>query len=294
MPFVEVEEGVVLHYELSGTQGAPNKILCVMGWATCYKMGNWENQTEYFAQLPEFEVCIFDNRGSGLSSTPPGRYSMEMLAQDALKIVDHLGWDKVHLMGASMGGMVAQRAALLAPEKISSLTLLCTRFDSGWWYSLPTWTALGIIVKQQVEALVFRDHTSHTRHLLSLLFSHKYLEDSHASGNTNRQYLIEKMSSRKQDVPPMNVKGSLSQLAAIQGHQVTREEVEKLMECSFNILIITGDNDLMVPHKHSLNIKSMLQHRAELVVIEGAGHGVLEESKHEINQKVRDFILSSN
>eukprot|EP00026_Physarum_polycephalum_P014992 Phypoly_transcript_15569.p1 GENE.Phypoly_transcript_15569~~Phypoly_transcript_15569.p1 ORF type:complete len:296 (+),score=21.50 Phypoly_transcript_15569:83-889(+) len=264
-----------------------------MGWATCYKMGNWENQIEYFSQFPEFEVCIFDNRGSGLSSSPPGKYSMQMLAQDALKVAYHLGWEKFHLMGASMGGMISQRIAVIAPQRIRSLTLLCTRFDSGWWHSLPSWTALGIIVKQHFEAYVWKDETSHVRNLLNLLFSSKYLADTHPTGTTNRDYLLKKMSERRKIIPPMNVKGSLSQLAAIQSHQITEKDVDIFLESKFTTLVITGDNDLMVPHKHSLHIKSTLRHKAELVVIEGAGHGVLEESKHFINEKVKDFILNS-
>lgn len=53
------------------------------------------------------------------------------------------------------------------------------------------------------------------------------------------------MSQRKKEVPAMNVQGSISQLAAIQGHKITPEEVEVFLNASFNILIITGDNDLV-------------------------------------------------
>jgi len=293
MPLFEVEEGVELYYEVTGNPDAPNKILCVMGWATCYKMGIWENQTHYFAQFPDFEVCIFDNRGSGLSSAPPGSYSMSLLAGDALRLADYLGWETFHVMGASMGGMISQRLSVLAPHRVRSLTLLCTRFDSGWWYSLPTWTALGIIVKQHLEMFVLRDETSHVRNLLDLLFSQKYLSDKHHSGNTNREVLLQRMSERKKIVPPVNVKGSVSQLAAIQGHRITDKDVEVFMDSKFKILVITGDNDLMVPHKHSYHIKSMLKHKAELFVIEGVGHGLLEESKDLVNEKVKEFILGT-
>lgn len=293
MPLFEVEEGVELFYEVKGNPESPHKILCIMGWATCYKMGIWENQIEYFAQYPDFEICIFDNRGSGLSSAPTGRYSMPMLANDALKLADHLGWDKFHVMGASMGGMIAQRLAVTAPYRLCSLTLLCTRFDSGWWHSLPSWKALGIIAKQHVEMFVLRDETSHIRNLLDLLFSPKYLSEDHPTGTSNREFLLQKMTERRKIAPPVNVKGSFSQLAAIQGHRITSKDLDVMLEADFNILIITGDNDLMIPHHHSVNIKSLLQHKAELFMIPGAGHGLLEESKHEVNTKVHDFIVSS-
>jgi len=292
MPLFEVEEGVELYYEVTGNPDAKHKILCVMGWATCYKMGIWENQTQYFSQFPDFEVVIFDNRGSGFSSAPPGRYSMEQLASDALRLTEYLGWDRFHVMGASMGGMISQRLSVLAPKRVRSLTLLCTRFDSGWWYSLPTWTALGIILKQHLELFLLRDETSHVRNLLDLLFSQKYLSESHPTGSTNREVLLQRMSERRKSVPPVNVKGSMSQLAAIQGHRITDKDVAVFQESAFKILVITGDNDLMVPHKHSYQIKAMLKEKAELFVIEGAGHGLLEESKDFVNEKVRDFILA--
>jgi len=292
MPLFEVEEGVNLYYEVQGNPASPHKILCIMGWATCYKMGIWENQIDYFAQFPEFEICIFDNRGSGLSSAPPGNYTMQMLANDALKLADFLGWDKFHVMGASMGGMISQRLAITAPYRVNSLVLLCTRFESGWWYSLPSWKALGIIAKQHLEIMVLRDESAHIRNLLDLLFSSKFLADSHSSGTTNRDHLLEKMSARRKIAPPLNVKGSMSQFAAITGHRITQADIDVLMSADFNILVITGDNDLMIPHHHSHNIKETLQHKAELFVIEGAGHGILEESKHVVNEKVKGFILS--
>jgi len=68
---------------------------------------------------------------------------------------------------------------------------------------------------------VLRDETSHIRNLLDLLFSPKYLSEDHPTGTSNREFLLQKMTERRRIAPPVNVKGSFSQLAAIQG--VTEE-----------------------------------------------------------------------
>jgi pimeloyl-ACP methyl ester carboxylesterase len=83
-------------------------------------------QVEYFSSLPEFTVCIFDNRGSGLSSCPKPPYKTTMLAEDAVALLDHLEWEDVHIVGLSMGGMIAQELAYKLGNRVVSLCLQST------------------------------------------------------------------------------------------------------------------------------------------------------------------------
>ena len=80
-------------------------------------------QVEYFSNIPEFSVCIFDNRGSGFSSVPQQKYTTTMLANDALALITHLGWGNVHVVGLSMGGMIAQELAWILGDRVKSLDL---------------------------------------------------------------------------------------------------------------------------------------------------------------------------
>ena len=75
-----------------------------------------------------FHAVAPDHRGHGESSKPveEAAYSLELFAADALALVDLLGWDRFHLLGHSMGGMVAQHVALAAPERVESLVLMDT------------------------------------------------------------------------------------------------------------------------------------------------------------------------
>ena len=73
-----------------------------------------------------FRVLTFDQRGSGLSEKPDIDYSIAMLADDTAALMDHVGFAAAHIIGVSMGGMIAQELALRHPGKVASLVLGCT------------------------------------------------------------------------------------------------------------------------------------------------------------------------
>src|SRR5208282_373846 len=73
-----------------------------------------------------FRVLTFDQRGSGLSEKPDIDYSIAMLADDTAALMDHLSFSPAHVIGVSMGGMIAQELALRHPEKVQVLVLGCT------------------------------------------------------------------------------------------------------------------------------------------------------------------------
>jgi 3-oxoadipate enol-lactonase len=96
----------------------------------------WGQQVPALAR--RFKVVRFDVRGHGGSEAPPGAYSLDMLATDALGLCDALGIDKAHWIGLSMGGMIAQAFALAHPGRVASLVLADTtsRYPPEVW---PLW-----------------------------------------------------------------------------------------------------------------------------------------------------------
>ena len=94
--------------------------------------------------LPRYRTIALDNRGAGRSDKPFGRYDLEEMADDAVAVLDAAGVDRAHVMGASMGGAIAQLVALRHPERVQSLILACTACSNHQWRRelLSEWAAI--------------------------------------------------------------------------------------------------------------------------------------------------------
>ena len=89
-----------------------------------YARWGWEPVADPLAE--RFEVVLLDNRGIGESDAPPGPYTCAELAADVLGVLDAAGFERAHVVGTSLGGMVAQELVLAAPERVDRLVLVCT------------------------------------------------------------------------------------------------------------------------------------------------------------------------
>lgn len=115
--------GARVSYARVGT-GEP--VLLIQGVGAIGKA--WTPQVEALKQ--RFSVITFDNRGIGASTITEGRLTIESMADDALAILDAEGIDRCHVVGHSMGGLIAMQLALISPRRVKSLALLCT-FPDG-------------------------------------------------------------------------------------------------------------------------------------------------------------------
>jgi 3-oxoadipate enol-lactonase len=119
MPKIRVGENE-LHYERAGS-GEP--LLMIQGMSGTHVA--WGEP--FLAPLREaFDVIAFDNRGIGLSAPIDGPFTIVDMAEDAAGLMDELGIESAHVVGISMGGMIAQDLALAHPDRLRSLTLGCT------------------------------------------------------------------------------------------------------------------------------------------------------------------------
>jgi 3-oxoadipate enol-lactonase len=131
MPYVK-SGGANIFWTEAGS-GPP--ILLIMGLSFTHEM--WARLLP--ALTPQYRVLMFDNRGMGRSSVPPGPYSMAQMARDAVAVQNAAGVDSSHVVGASMGGMIAQELALRYPHRVMSLALGCTS-SSGLFGKWPHWS----------------------------------------------------------------------------------------------------------------------------------------------------------
>jgi len=110
---------IEIYYEVHG-QGLP--LIMILGLGQ--DIATWDFQVSEFSKY--FRLIVFDNRDSGRSSQCLAPYTTEDMARDTLGLMDYLHIERAHILGTSMGGMIAQQVALLVPERVMSLVLAST------------------------------------------------------------------------------------------------------------------------------------------------------------------------
>ena len=118
MSIVKIND-INMYYESHG-EGEPLILISGNGG----ELSQWKDHITMFSK--EYQVIAFDNRGAGLTDKPDMEYSIEMMANDVVGLMDALGIEKAHILGASMGGMIAQSIAFLHPNRVKSLILAVT------------------------------------------------------------------------------------------------------------------------------------------------------------------------
>ena len=113
--------GININYELTGPKGAP---VVMLSHSLACSLVMWQPQMAVLESA--FRVLRFDTRGHGDSDAPPGAYSLEQLAADAVGLLDALKIKTVHFVGLSMGGMIGQCLALDYSDRLKSLALCDT------------------------------------------------------------------------------------------------------------------------------------------------------------------------
>jgi 3-oxoadipate enol-lactonase len=140
---------IQIQYELTGKKGAGTVVLS-------HSLGSsllmWNPQMD--ALTPSFQVLRYDIRGHGASDAPSGPYTLELLAEDVIGLLDALGMDRIHFVGLSMGGMIGQCLALTHPQRLKSLTL-CDTASVVPAEAQPVWQErLDKAARKGMEALV--------------------------------------------------------------------------------------------------------------------------------------------
>ena len=120
MPYIS-SGGTNIYWNELGS-GPP--ILLIMGLSFTHEM--WARVLP--GLTPHYRTIFFDNRGMGRSDVPRGPYSIRQMASDAIAVLDAADVSAAHVVGASMGGMIAQELALRFPHRVMSLTLGCTSY----------------------------------------------------------------------------------------------------------------------------------------------------------------------
>jgi pimeloyl-ACP methyl ester carboxylesterase len=261
MPVIRVND-IDVNYKLEGE--GPETIVLVNGLAD--DLETWAFQMEDFLAAG-YRVLRFDNRGVGATTKPAGPYSSRMLADDTKALVDVLGITGFHLMGVSMGGMIAQEYALAYGSGLRSATFGCTYAAPGPFCSrmFAMWEAMAPVVG---VPFIMRDVTLWA---FTVPFFEERGEEL-AEFETAMRYL---------DMP---AHAYLAQLAVIQQHDTTR----RLGQLAVPSLVLAGEQDILIPVALSRRLHEQIP-GSEWATTAG-GHACLWEHPAEFNQTFLEFI----
>ena len=269
MPLASID-ALDLHYETHGLAGTP--VLLIMGYTMPGRA--WRFQVPALAA--RHRVCTFDNRGAGATTAPPPPYAMARLAADAALLLDHLGWADAHVVGVSMGGMVAQHLALDHRPRVRSLTLVATS-AGGFWSRLP----------RPAGALHFLRGTFGPRSgrldaTARLLFPPSF------RASADPAWLREVL--RHDFGTPPTPAGRKGQLRAVFGHD-TRRRLGAL--AGLPTLVIQPERDILVRPRESLKLHALIP-GSRLLPIPDAGHGLLRQAAEPINAALLDHFAAAD
>ena len=266
MPNIDIE-GTELYYERRG-EGEP--LLLIQGLG-----GNSLHWGEGFlGGLEEgFELILFDNRGAGRSAPLDGEHTIADLAGDALGLLDALAIDSAHVVGISMGGMVAQELVLAAPERVRTLTLGCT-FPGGPEAAMTDMAVVGMLA----EAVLSGDQERTLRVGYDVMIAAEY---------ATREGAYELYSELAGQYPtPVPV--LMAQLGAIMGHDTS----ERLEEIAAPTLVIHGTEDRLMDCANGELIAKLIP-GARLELLEGSGHMFFWEQPERSARLVREHAAAA-
>ncbi|KAH7341826.1 Alpha/Beta hydrolase protein [Rhizoctonia solani] len=279
-----------LYFELHGS--GPEKILCIMGLNS--SSFSWQHQVEHFGPLEKYSILVFDNRGVGHSSAPRGPYTTSGMAEDVITLLEHIGWTEerqLHVVGVSMGGMVAQELATRIPQRIASLLLSVTSAGGHIWNNLPPWNGVSTLAR-----LTFvKDPAVKVKMIMDMVFPLSWLAEPSATDPkvTNREAQTRLYMNRILVTAPQTLMGTLSQMAAGLSHRVTPDRLHQIANDIPHIVLVTGDEDNLVPPQRSEWIKQCMGPKAKLEKWEHTGHALQIQRPERFNALVERVIEES-
>ena len=262
--------GVTLAYGVRGGAGSP--VLLIMGYGV--PGSAWVHQVSTLAA--SHQIAWYDHRGCGATEAAPGPYTMELLAADAVRLMDHLGWPEAHVVGVSMGGMVAQRLALDHRDRVRSLALIATH-PGGLRARAPR--AVGVIRFLRANR---GSRKKRYRALQRLLFPDEFLT------TCDRRWLAAVL---KADFgTPIPLRYRLSQLCAVSLHD-TRASLHQLK--GLPTLVVMPTLDVLVRPSQSDRLARLIP-GARLVTFPEAGHGVIRQCYATLNPMLLEHMAAAN
>jgi len=259
--------GINLAYRVQG-EGPP--LMLVMG----YRLSSVAWPEEFIEQLArQFTVITLDNRGTGLSDKPVEGYAIANMARDVCGLLEELGISRVHMLGYSMGGAIAQEFIRQFPERVLSL-MLCATMSGGAnaVYAKPS----TVSVMRDLDGL---SPEQAARRIWKVTYSRGYLERHPEAAETQM---------RREIVLPTPLHAADLQFQAFA--EFDGSEALGAIRCP--TLVLTGDSDELIAPQNAKMMANIIPH-SKLVIVPDCGHRVMWEATDECVLLISGFVATA-
>ena len=292
MPQVRANE-IDIEYESFGREGDP-LILLIIGFAA--QLIFWPESLCEGLAAKGFRVVRFDNRDIGKSThltdraapdiaklwekvssgdEPEVPYSLSDMADDAVGLLDALGAGRAHIVGASMGGMIAQLVAINHPDRTKSLTSIMSTTGRR---DLPPGNPETLAVLTRPPKSLSREDLIEN----GMLVRHALASPGFPASEADALAFLGRVADRA----PYDPNGSARQLAAIVAAP-PRNELLTAVRCP--ALVLHGDSDPLIPVAGAKDTAASIR-GAELIVVPGMSHGFPESLVPVLLKHIGDFV----
>lgn len=246
--------------------GAGDPVLMLMGLGG--ERRAWDLVRADFAR--RHRLVLVDNRDAGESDEASGPYGLGEMAGDALAVVDHLGIERFHVVGASMGGAIAQHLALQAPTRVASLVLAST-----WGRTDPFLAAVFRGWRVMVERLAPEAFLAAQS---PWAFTARYFQEPPAE-------LAKWQAEQAGRAPLKSVAAYQRQVDACLAHDI----LGMFMLLRTPALVVVGEEDILTPPRYARALAASLP-RGEVVLVPGSGHACFLETPKAFGERVLRFL----
>ncbi|HVL80121.1 MAG TPA: alpha/beta fold hydrolase [Actinomycetota bacterium] len=260
---------IEIAYDREG-EGTP--VLLVMGLATT-RIG-WIMQMSALSK--HHDVVCFDNRGMGETTVPDEPWTMDTMVSDAFCLVDALGWDRFHLVGVSMGGMIAQEMVLSQQDRIRSLTLISTQ-HGGPDHVMPSDRAMQLFGFDG-------DPVARLALGIDVTFGRRYREEHPEVIETLKAFAVANPPARRAVESQALAVGMWSNMGGT---------ADRLGEIVVPTLVLHGTDDELVAFGNGELIASKIKD-AEFIPFPEAGHALITERAPEVNEAILAHLAAAD
>jgi 3-oxoadipate enol-lactonase len=263
---VTLESGISLYYEAEGSGDA---VVLVQGLDRDHTGMRFQRKE----LAKHFRVISYDARGTGLSDTPEGPYTCLQMADDLAGLLQALGIEKADVIGASMGGAVAQEFAIKYPEMADRLVLLCTYMKADAFVRQ--------LAKFWMQSVEKTGHVLLCEGILPWLYTREFFEDQQLALDWARKLV-------KEQEPIYSIQGfQWKAQAALEAD--TSKQIHKIKA---PVLVVAGELDLVVPPALCKKLADVIK-GAQFTIISGGGHAFFDEKPFELNEVLLNFLAAT-